>query len=94
MLCSDNTFYTGITSDIEKRVSQHQQGIAPDSYTHSRRPVKLVYFEEYQYVHDAISREKQIKDWSQAKKKALIDKDMNKLKKHAISISRQARNDT
>lgn len=77
--CSDESYYTGVTNDVDRRVWEHNEGIDPESYTYSRRPVKLVYSEYYQYVYDAIGREKQIKRWSRAKKKALIESDENKL---------------
>ena len=49
------------------------------SYTHDKRPVYLVYTEEYQDVNDALNREKQIKKWSRAKKEALIAGDFERL---------------
>lgn len=70
--CSDGTYYTGITSDLEKRLESHQSGKYKDSYTFSRLPVKLAYFCEFTEATVAIQTEKQIKKWSKAKKKALI----------------------
>ena len=70
--CADNTFYTGITSDLEKRFVSHQNGKYPNSYTSVRRPVELVFFAEFTEASQAIETEKQIKKWSRAKKKALI----------------------
>lgn len=69
--CSDGSFYTGSTSDIEKRLSEHQNGLIK-CYTRSRRPVKLVFSEYFERAYDAISAERQIKGWRRAKKKALI----------------------
>ncbi|MBZ9632566.1 GIY-YIG nuclease family protein [Salegentibacter sp. LM13S] len=71
--CADKTYYTGITSNLEKRMLEHQTGVHPDSYTAKRRPLKLVFFAEFSDINFAIMREKQIKKWSRAKKKALID---------------------
>ncbi|MDZ7740550.1 MAG: GIY-YIG nuclease family protein [Bacteroidota bacterium] len=42
--CSDNSFYTGITNNLERRLKQHQAGINPDCYTFTRRPLHLVYY--------------------------------------------------
>ena len=70
--CSDNTFYTGITSNLEKRFYEHVNGNHKNSYTHSRRPVSLEFHAEFTDPNLAIDTEKQIKKWSKAKKKALI----------------------
>lgn len=77
--CSDNSYYTGVTNDLQTRHYQHQEGLIEGSYTHDRRPVQLVYFEEFQDIKDAINREKQIKKWSRRKKEALIAGDFDKL---------------
>jgi predicted GIY-YIG superfamily endonuclease len=69
--CRDGSFYIGITSDLEKRVGQHHAGWSPTCYTHERRPVRLVYSEEFAHVDEAIRWEKQIKKWSRLKKMAL-----------------------
>ena len=52
--CSDSTYYVGVTNDVTARVSQHQLGIDPKSYTHRRRPVSLVYSAEFEDINDAI----------------------------------------
>lgn len=71
--CADNTYYTGITSDLEKRISEHESGAHKNSYTYFRRPVELVFFAEFTNVDLAIAMEKQIKKWSRVKKEALIN---------------------
>jgi len=73
--CSDGTYYTGVTSNLEKRVFEHKNGKHQDSYTFSRRPLKLVFFCEFTDINMAIEKEKQIKKCSQAKKEALIKGD-------------------
>ncbi|MCK4654356.1 MAG: GIY-YIG nuclease family protein [Candidatus Cloacimonetes bacterium] len=78
--CSDGSFYTGSTSDIEKRLSEHQNGLIK-CYTRSRRPVKLVFSDYFERAYDAISAERQIKGWRRAKKKALIKGDFDLLVK-------------
>jgi putative endonuclease len=73
LLCSDDTYYTGVTNDINRREKEHLEGYNESSYTHYRQPTLLVYQEEFQYIDKAIAREKQLKKWSQAKKRALIN---------------------
>lgn len=70
--CSDNTYYTGVTANLEQRIIEHQKGKHQESYTYSRRPITLVFFSEFTDINIAIEKEKQIKKWSQAKKEALI----------------------
>ncbi|MFT5754158.1 MAG: putative endonuclease [Flavobacterium sp.] len=71
--CSDNSYYTGLTSNLTQRLFQHQNGIYPDCYTYKRRPVELVFYAEFTDINFAIDKEKQIKKWSRAKKEALIN---------------------
>ncbi len=68
--CSDCTYYTGVTSNLDKRLMEHKLGVHPNSYTFSRRPIQLVFYCEFTDIKRAIEKEKQIKKWSQAKKKA------------------------
>lgn len=70
--CTDGTFYTGITNDVARRMSEHQTGANPKAYTFARRPLKLVWGEEVTTYSEALKHERQIKKWSQAKKEALI----------------------
>jgi len=79
LLCSDGTFYTGITSNLDKRLNEHQSGKHFGSYTFDRRPVELKYYVEFTEVERAIATEKQIKKWSKAKKQALINGDYQAL---------------
>lgn len=76
--CSDKSFYTGVTSNLEQRFHLHQSG-KYEGYTSTRLPVQLVWFQEFSDVTDAIKTEKQIKGWSRAKKKALIENDWEKV---------------
>jgi len=78
--CSDHSYYTGVTSNLEKRLKEHNYGIF-HGYTSTRLPVKLVYSNRFTDVNDAIKAEKQIKGWSRAKKEALINIDFELLKK-------------
>ena len=77
--CSDGTYYTGSTNDLDLRLIEHQSGEGAN-YTQRRLPVKLVYYEEYKRIEDAFNREKQIQRWSHEKKKALINHKFDKLK--------------
>ncbi|WP_422861785.1 GIY-YIG nuclease family protein [Flagellimonas sp. W118] len=77
--CSDHTYYTGVTSNLEKRIQEHKTGTHVKSYTYSRRPVKLVFYAEFSDIRMAIEKEKQLKKWSRAKKEALIQENYNSL---------------
>ena len=77
--CSDNTYYTGFTSNLEKRFFEHQQGKHTESYTYKRRPLELAFYCEFLEVGFAIETEKQLKKWSKAKKEALINDEYEKL---------------
>ena len=79
--CSDRSFYTGVTNDIDRRVEEHQSGENKEAYSYSRRPVKLVYSEFFIDPTDAINFEKQIKGWTRKKKIALINGDFKTLVK-------------
>jgi putative endonuclease len=70
--CSDGSYYTGSTIDLERRFFQHASGVGGAAYTRRRLPVKLVFAEEYARVDEAYAREKQIQGWSRAKRQALI----------------------
>jgi predicted GIY-YIG superfamily endonuclease len=72
LLCSDGSYYTGSTDDIQRRLYEHQEGLSPTAYTFRRRPVKLVWTEEVATLDEALLHEHQIKGWSRAKKEALI----------------------
>lgn len=77
--CNDGSYYTGITNNIEKRLIQHNEGLNTESYTHSRRPVNLVFYELFTDYNLAIEWETRIKKWSVKKKEALINSDWKKL---------------
>ena len=77
--CSDNTYYTGVTSNLDKRLSQHESGFYKKSYTHQRRSIELVFYSEFTDINIAIEKEKQLKKWSKAKKEALINNEYDSL---------------
>jgi len=80
--CSDGSFYTGSTIDIEKRLIEHQEGKG-SNHTKKRLPVALVYLEKFTSIKEAFNREKQIQGWSRNKKIALIEKNFDLLPKLA-----------
>lgn len=70
--CNDNSLYTGWTTDLEKRLLAHNKGNA-SKYTRARRPVSMVYNEEFETKQDAMRREYEIKTWNRDKKLGLIN---------------------
>ena len=70
--CSDGSYYTGSTNNLELRMTQHQEGKGAN-HTKKRLPVTLIYFEEFSRIDEAFYREKQIQGWSRKKKEALIN---------------------
>ncbi|WP_260583491.1 TrmH family RNA methyltransferase [Sphingopyxis sp. PET50] len=92
--CADRTYYTGHTDDLDRRIYQHQEGIL-GGYTSTRRPVELVWAEAFETREEAKAAELKIKNWSRAKKEALIAKDWDRLKRASIPpAERQARAST
>ncbi|SDH42775.1 putative endonuclease [Flavobacterium omnivorum] len=79
LLCNDDSLYVGVTSDIDRRVIEHNAGKYPDAYTHSRRPVTLLFYQDFTDPNQAIGFEKKLKKWSRVKKQALIDGNFDKL---------------
>ena len=81
--CGDDSYYIGSTrGSLEDRVAQHNAGNF-GGYTATRRPVVLVWHQEFQYITDAIAAERQLKGWNRAKKEALIRGDFDLL--HALA---------
>jgi Predicted endonuclease containing a URI domain len=70
--CSDGTFYTGYTPDLEKRVAVHNAGKGA-KYTRCRRPVTLVWWKEYRYFKNAFMAEEKIKKLTRKQKERLIE---------------------
>jgi len=77
--CSDQSYYTGVTNEIERRVAEHQNGLNPKCYTYRRRPVALKFIEQFNDVNQMIVREKQIKGWTRKKKEALMAHNFDEL---------------
>ncbi|HMI06079.1 MAG TPA: GIY-YIG nuclease family protein [Flavobacterium sp.] len=77
--CKDNSLYTGITNDLERRINEHNDGKLRKAYTFSRRPVQLKFYQEFTEPNQAIYFEKKLKNWSKLKKEALIAGDFDLL---------------
>jgi len=77
--CSDDSYYVGVTSNLESRLDKHHTGFYKGSYTSRRRPLELLFYCEFTDINIAIDTEKQIKKWSRAKKEALINGDFDAL---------------
>ena len=69
--CRDNTYYTGWTKDLDRRMKAHNSGTGA-KYTRSRSPVRLVYYEAYRTKEEAMRREREIKRMSRKEKEKLI----------------------
>ncbi|NWK95196.1 rRNA methyltransferase [Sphingobium lactosutens] len=77
--CADGSYYLGHTDDVEARIAQHQSGEIA-GYTQNRRPIALVWSEEFGTRDEALSAEQQIKGWSRRKKEALIAGDWDAIR--------------
>ena len=72
---NNSTLYIGVTNDIERRIKEHKSGLLP-GFTQKYNCCKLVYYEQYSDINQAIEREKKLKKWRREKKEWLI-KTMN-----------------
>ncbi|HPF90962.1 MAG: GIY-YIG nuclease family protein [Flavobacteriales bacterium] len=70
----DTTLYVGVTSKLMQRILQHKKGVFPGSFTDQFLCHKLVWFEQYRTIVEAIAMEKRIKHWRRAWKEELIEK--------------------
>ena len=84
LLCADGSYYTGLTDNLEQRIGQHEAGTFP-GYTHSRRPVTLLWNATFPTRTQAYEYERRIKNWSRAKKEALMASDWDGLRAAARS---------
>jgi predicted GIY-YIG superfamily endonuclease len=78
--CQDGSYYTGCTTNLDQRIAQHQSGFFK-GYTSDRLPVTLVWSVRFDSLCDAIAAERRIKGWSRKKKEALIQGDMELLRR-------------
>ncbi|WP_053971437.1 GIY-YIG nuclease family protein [Mangrovimonas sp. ST2L15] len=89
LLCSDHLTYTGVTNNLGRRFEEHQNGLNTKCFTYKRRPLKLVFQQEFNDIEQAIYFEKKIKTWSRKKKLALSNGDFD-----LIQILSECRNAT
>jgi putative endonuclease len=88
LLCSNNSYYTGSTKNLELRFQQHLCG---EGAIHTKKfpPIEIVYYEMYDRIDHAFYREKQIQKWTRAKKEALISGSSELLPQMAKKIFRK-----
>ena len=72
MASRSRVLYTGVTNDLARRVHEHKQGLTP-GFTCRYRITRLVHFEEFVGIREAIAREKQIKAWTRARRISLVE---------------------
>jgi len=80
--CADGSYYVGHTEDLEARVADHQSGLI-EGYTRTRRPLTLVWSQDFPDRYSALAAERQIKAWTRAKKEALIRSDFGAIRRLA-----------
>lgn len=71
--CADGSYYTGYTTDVQRRINEHNYSMRSAKYTRSRRPVKLIHKEEFDNLSSALKREHAIKKLKRKAKKELIE---------------------
>ncbi|WP_378180978.1 GIY-YIG nuclease family protein [Aquimarina sp. SS2-1] len=71
--CSDGLTYTGVTNNITRRFEEHQKGLNKSCFPYKRRPLKLIFSQEFNDINQAIYFEKKLKKWSSKKKIALAN---------------------
>lgn len=81
--CSDDSYYTGHTDNLENRIAQHHSKFVPTCYTATRLPIQLVFSQEFATRIEALESERQIKGWSRRKKEALIQSNWEALSEYA-----------
>ncbi len=86
--CFDGAFYVGVTNNVERRFFEHCQGINPDCYTFTRRPLLVEYVGEFERINDAIDFEKKLKSWSHKKKRAFAQKKWSDLERFSFGTDR------
>lgn len=91
--CSDDSYYTGHTDDLQGRIAQHDTGAFPTCFTFKRRPVELVFAQEHATREEALASEQQIKGWSRKKKAAMIRGDWAEVSRLARSSFDKLRTD-
>lgn len=83
--CGDGSCYTGHTDELERRLAHHEAGAIPGCFTYKRRPLRLVYSQEFPTREEALAAERQIKGWSRKKKEAMIRGDWAEVSRLAVA---------
>lgn len=83
--CADNSYYTGHTDTLEKRIGEHDAGAIPSCYTFKRRPLQLVFSQDCATREEALAAEQQIKGWGRKKKEAMMRGDWTEVSRLAKS---------
>ena len=78
--CDDQSYYVGVTSNLNRRIKEHHSRKNPSSYTATRLPIELIFTRNFNRARAAIAFEKQVKGWSRKKKEALAMGDIQSLK--------------
>lgn len=89
LLCADKSYYVGVTNDIVNREQEHNIGFDKNSYTYDRRPVNLVWYQEFLDRDLASAKEKQLQGWSRVQKEALISEAESELPELARKTARK-----
>lgn len=82
--CSDGSVYTGMTNNIDRRLEEHRLGLNKACYTYLRRPLNLIFHQEFMQFAQAELYETKIKKWSRKKKLALANENFELLKEFSI----------
>ncbi len=77
--CNDDSYYTGVTNDLDRRIKEHNEGKDRDAYTFKRRPVTLMFTVGFDTNQEAFDFETKIKGWSRKKKEALFESKWDKI---------------
>lgn len=88
--CADNSYYIGVTNDLNRRLDEHNMGTKREAYTFKRRPVSLVYWQEFFDYQQAFDWETQLKGWTRKKKEALIEENWDRIKELAECKNRSS----
>lgn len=83
--CADSSYYTGHTDNLEKRIAEHHSGAITSCYTYTRRPLELVFTQDFKTREEALASEQQIKGWSRKKKEAMMRGDWAEVSRLAKS---------
>ena len=83
--CADDSYYTGHTDNLEKRIQEHHVGAIASCYTFKRRPLQLAFSQDFPTREEALASEQQIKGWSRKKKEAMMRGDWAEVSRLAKS---------